>query len=74
MRIVKEQKLPTMMITHNMASALALGNRTVMMDAGRVVLDVSGEERSGLTVNDLLRLFSDKSGQQLDNDRMLLAH
>lgn len=73
-RIVKEQKLPTMMITHNMGSALALGNRTIMMDSGKIVLDVSGEERSGLDVPALLRLFSGKSGKTLDNDRMLLSH
>ena len=72
-RLVKEQHLPTMMITHNMHSALALGNRTIMMDAGRIVLDVSGEERAKMQVEDLLRLFSGKSGKQLDNDRMLLS-
>lgn len=73
-RIVREQHLPTMMITHNMQSALRLGTRTIMMDAGRIVLDVSGEERSTMQKDDLVRLFLDRSGKQLDNDRMLLAN
>ncbi len=71
-KVVEENSLTCLMITHNMQSALELGNRTVMMDAGRIVMDVSGEERSKLTVPDLLKRFKDASGKDLDNDRMLL--
>ena len=71
-RIVQEQRVPTLMITHNMQSALALGNRTLMMERGRVVLDVAGEERARMQVEDLLRLYSAREGRALDNDRMLL--
>ena len=60
---------PAMMITHNMTDALELGNRTLMMDSGRIVLDIGGEERKGLTVDDLLMRFRT---QGLDNDRILL--
>ena len=60
------------MITHNMLSALELGNRTIMMDKGKIVTDVSGDERAALTVNDLLLRFREISGKALDNDRMLL--
>lgn len=72
-RIVREQHLPTLMITHNMASALALGNRTLMMDQGRVILDLAGETRARMRVEDLLKLYSDKKGQALSTDRMLLS-
>ena len=72
-RIVEENRLTCLMITHNMQSALDLGNRTIMMDMGRVVFDTEGEERDRLTVNDLLEKFHEASGKKLDNDRMLLA-
>ena len=71
--IVREQHLPTMMITHNMASALAVGNRTIMMEQGKIILDVAGRERASMQVDDLLRLYSGKQGKMLDNDRMLLS-
>ncbi len=71
--IVREGKLTCMMITHNMSSALQLGNRTLMMDAGRIILDLKGDERKGLTVEDLLRMFKQNVGKALDNDRMLLS-
>ena len=71
--IVREGKLTCLMITHNMASALELGNRTLMMDAGRILLDLKGEARRGLGVNDLLRMFKENVGKALDNDRMLLS-
>ena len=71
-RIVEENHLTCMMITHNMQSALELGNRTVMMNAGKIVMDVSGEERARLGVPDLLRRFRESSGKELHNDRMLL--
>ena len=62
-----------MMVTHNMQSALDLGNRTIMMDNGNVIYDTSGEERKRLTVADLLVRFKEASGKELDNDRMLLT-
>lgn len=72
-QIVEENKITCLMITHNMQSALELGNRTIMMDAGRVIYDVANEERNGLTVADLLEKFKSSVGQSLDNDRMLLS-
>ncbi|CDB88637.1 aBC-type uncharacterized transport system ATPase component [Firmicutes bacterium CAG:170] len=71
-RIVAENGLTCLMVTHNMQSALELGNRTVMMNAGKIVMDVSGEERARLGVPDLLRRFRESSGKELHNDRMLL--
>lgn len=71
-QIVQENGLTCLMITHNMLSALELGNRTIMMHRGRIVMDVSGAERDALTVNDLLQRFKDSAGSTLDNDRMLL--
>ena len=71
--IVSENNLTCMMITHNMSSALELGNRTIMMDSGNIILDIKGHERDGLTVNDLLDMFKKNVGHALDNDRMLLA-
>ena len=72
-KIVDENKITCLMITHNMQSALELGNRTIMMDSGRVIFDAANEERDGLTVNDLLDKFKSSVGQNLDNDRMLLS-
>lgn len=72
-KIVDENKITCLMITHNMQSALELGNRTIMMDSGRVIYDVANEERKGLTVSDLLDKFKSTVGQNLDNDRMLLS-
>ncbi len=72
-QIVDENKITCLMITHNMQSALDLGNRTIMMDKGRVVYDVANEERAGLTVVDLLEKFKISVGENLDNDRMLLS-
>jgi putative ABC transport system ATP-binding protein len=71
--IVKEEKLTCLMVTHNMQSALDLGNRTLMMDAGNIIYDVSGEKRANLQVSDLLVLFKEASGKALNNDRMLLS-
>jgi len=71
--IIKERNLTCLMITHNMNQALELGNRTLMMDSGRIVLDVSGEERDNMTVEDLLQKFSVGAGQEFDNDRILLS-
>lgn len=72
--IVEENRLTCMMITHNMQSALDLGNRTIMMDRGNVIFDTSGAERASLTISDLLEKFRDAAGRDLDNDRMLLAN
>ena len=71
--IVEENRITCLMITHNMQSALDLGNRTLMMDQGRVIYDVSGPERSHLTIQDLTDRFRQASGRALDNDRMLLG-
>ena len=69
-KIVAENNITCLMITHNLASSLALGNRTIMMADGRIVLDIGGEERKGLTVDDLLQRFRT---QGLDNDRIMLS-
>ena len=71
--IVSENNLTCLMITHNMQSALELGNRTIMMHGGNIIFDAEGEERSKLTVQDLLNKFKENAGKELDNDRMLLV-
>ncbi|MEG2930166.1 MAG: ATP-binding cassette domain-containing protein [Ruthenibacterium sp.] len=71
--IVAQNKLTCLMITHNINSALALGNRTVMMDDGGIVLELSGAERADMTVEKLLSRFKAQTNKQLDNDRMLLT-
>ncbi len=71
--IVEERKITCLMITHNMHQALELGNRTLMMDQGNIVLDLAGQEREGLSVEKLLELFMEKAGKALDNDRILLS-
>ncbi len=72
-KTVEENNLTCLMITHNMQSALDLGNRTVMMNNGKVIFDTEGEERKKLTVKDLLVQFRKAAGEELDNDRMLLS-
>ena len=72
-KIVEENHLTTMMITHNMKDAIAHGHRLIMMDAGHVVLDISGEEKKKLTVSDLLTLFSKASGTEANDDKLLLS-
>ena len=72
-KIVEENHLTTMMITHNMKDAISHGNRLIMMDAGHVVLDISGEEKKNLTVSDLLTLFSKASGTEANDDKLLLS-
>jgi len=71
--IVAENKLTCMMITHNIGSALALGSRTIMMDNGRILFDLRGEERTRMTVPALLDRFKEAVQKNLDNDRMLLS-
>lgn len=70
---VAQSRITTLMVTHNMHQALELGNRTLMMDSGRIVLDVGGEEREKMTVDDLLHQFKMGAGKELDNDCVLLA-
>ena len=72
-RTVQENNLTCLMITHNMQSALDLGNRTIMMNSGSIVFDTSGEERKSLSVADLLARFKDKVGKELTTDRILLS-
>ena len=71
--IVSENNLTCLMITHNMQSALELGNRTIMMHGGNIIFDAEGEGRAKLTVQDLLDKFKENAGKELDNDRMLLV-
>ncbi len=71
--IVSERNITCLMVTHNMHQALELGNRTLMMDAGRIVFDTSGEERAHMSVEDLLEKFSAGAGRGFDNDRILLS-
>ena len=72
-QIIAEQKLTALMITHNMQDAIDLGNRLIMMNEGRVVVDVSGEEKKRLTRADLLDLFEQAAGEQLNSDKLLLS-
>ena len=72
-RIVEENHLTTMMVTHNMKDAIAHGNRLIMMYNGRIVIDVSGEEKKKLTVPQLLELFSKVSGSDEADDKLLLS-
>lgn len=72
-RIVERSNLTTMMITHNMRDAIAYGNRLIMMYNGHVVVDVSGEEKKHLTVEQLLNLFSQASGSDEVNDKLILS-
>jgi putative tryptophan/tyrosine transport system ATP-binding protein len=72
-QIVSEEKLSTMMITHNMKASLEFGTRTIMMHEGKIILDLQGEERKSMTVDRLIEQFEKRSGAELDNDRMLLS-
>ncbi|MFC5531180.1 ABC transporter ATP-binding protein [Cohnella yongneupensis] len=71
--IVREMKLTTLMVTHNMEQAIRLGNRLIMMDKGRIILDIPQERKAGLTVAQLLGEFERISGQQLSDDRIMLG-
>ena len=70
---VEKENITCIMITHNMTQALELGNRTLMMSDGKIILDVAGQERASLTVDDLLQRFRAGTGKALDNDRMLVS-
>ena len=72
-RVVAESRITCLMVTHNMHQALTLGNRTLMMSDGHIVLDVTGDERAGMSVDDLIARFKAGAGHELDNDRILLS-
>lgn len=72
-KIVAEQNLTTLMVTHNMRDAIVHGNRLIMMNEGQVILDISGEEKKNLTVEDLLEKFEEISGEEFANDKALLS-
>ena len=72
-RIVSEQQLTALMITHNMNDAVKYGNRLIMLHQGRIILDVSGEEKKNLTIDRLMELFRQESGETLASDAMLLS-
>ena len=71
--IIAKNHLTAMMVTHNMANAIEYGNRLIMMNDGKIIYDVKGEEKKKLTVDDLLQKFEEASGSALNNDRMLLS-
>ena len=72
-KIVQENKLTTLMITHNMKDAIGHGNRLIMMNEGRIILDVEGEEKKKLTKRNLMDKFAEISGSQLESDQILLS-
>ena len=72
-KIIREQKLTALMITHNMQDAIDYGNRLIMMHEGRVILDIKGEQKKHLTVEMLLEQFARASGDEFVNDRALLG-
>lgn len=72
-QLIKEKNLTTLMVTHDMQQAIDYGNRLIMMFNGQIVIDLKGEEKSGLTVPDLLALFKEKSGEALKDDALILA-
>lgn len=72
-KIVNKDHLTTLMITHNMRDAIVNGNRLIMMSNGKIILDISGEEKKRLTVDDLLQKFAVASGEKFDDDRTLLS-
>lgn len=72
-KIIKENHLTAMMVTHNMKDAIQYGNRLIMMNEGRIILDIRGEEKKKLTVEDLLQKFEQASGEEFANDETLLA-
>ena len=72
-KIVTEQSLTALMVTHNMKDAIQIGNRLIMMHEGRIIFDIAGGEKKNLKVEDLLRKFETASGEEFANDRMMLA-
>ena len=73
-KVVTEDNLTTLMVTHNMKDAIRYGNRLIMMHNGHIIYDVAGEEKMNLKVSDLLAKFEQASGGEFANDRMMLAH
>ena len=71
--IVSENKITTMMITHNMKQSLTTGTRTIMLDSGEILLDLSGEEKKNMTMEDMIKMYSMKKQKEFDNDRILLS-
>ena len=72
-KIIAENQLTAMMVTHNMKDAIVHGNRLIMMHEGKVIYDVAGDEKKNLQVKDLLAKFEEVSGGEFANDRMMLA-
>ena len=72
-QIIEEKKLTALMVTHSMKQALEVGTRTIMLHRGRIIFDIQGPQREGLKVSDLLELFSNTQGEQLDEDALLLG-
>jgi len=72
-KIVQEEKLTAMMITHNMEQAIQYGNRLIMLSEGNIVVDISGEEKEQLTIPDLLEMFHKNSGTVLNDDALILS-
>ena len=72
-KIVSENRLTTLMITHNMRDAIRHGNRLIMMNQGKIVVDIAGEEKKNLTVEELLEMFTTASGSEFANDRAILG-
>lgn len=71
--IVAENNITTMMITHNLKQSLSTGSRTIMLDSGEIILDVSGKERENMSMEDLIQMYSMKKQKEFDNDRILLS-
>ena len=72
-KVVKDNNLTSIMITHNLDNALGLGNRTIMMHEGRIILDIKGAERESMTISHLMSMFEKASGAHMNSDKMLLA-
>ena len=72
-RIINENQLMTLMVTHNMKDAIRYGNRLIMMNEGKIILDISGEEKKQLTIELLMKAFAEASGESFVSDRMLLS-
>jgi putative ABC transport system ATP-binding protein len=72
-KFVSERKLTTLMVTHSMRQALDFGDRTIMLHGGEIVLDVRGEERKGLQIEDLIEMFRKIRGQTIDDDELLIG-
>jgi putative ABC transport system ATP-binding protein len=71
--VVENQKLATLMITHNMKHAIEFGNRLIMLHQGRIIVDIKGREKQGLSVEDLVRLFYESGGEEMVADTVLLS-